>query len=130
MKKKIIYSCIVVVALIVGIIIGKFSSKKDVTELKYELKTAMDKMADIEKQNEKFSALVEEQEKIINSLKDENETSAKHIQSIKETNHSTKEKLEQLESSKESIHDSLNQLRENNKILLEHYQSTTSIMEE
>ena len=105
MKKKIIYSCVVVVALIIGIIIGKFSSKKDVTELKYELKTAMDKMADIEKQNEKFSALVEEQEKIINSLKDENETSAKHIQSIKETNHSTKEKLEQLESSKESIHD-------------------------
>lgn len=130
MKKKIIYSCIVVVALIIGIIIGKFSSKKDVTELKYELKTATDKMLEVEKQNEKFTVLIEEQEKIINSLKNENEISTKYIQSIKDVNYSTKEKLEKLDSSKNSVHDSLNKLKENNKILLEHFNSTTSIMEE
>lgn len=130
MKKKIIYSCIVIIALIIGIIIGKFSSKKDVTELKYELKIVNDKMIEIEKQNEKFTVLIEEQEKIINSLKNENEISAKYIQSIKEVNYSTKEKLEKLDSSKNSVHDSLNKLKENNKILLEHFNSTTSIMEE
>lgn len=130
MKKKIIYSCVVIMALIIGIIIGKFSSKKDVTELKYELKIANDKMIEIEKQNEKFTVLIEEQEKIINSLKNENEISAKYIQSIKEVNYSTKEKLEKLDSSKNSVHDSLNKLKENNKILLEHFNSTTSIMEE
>lgn len=130
MKKKIIYSCVVIIALIIGIIIGKFSSKKDVTELKYELKIANDKMIEIEKQNEKFTVLIEEQEKIINSLKNENEISAKYIQSIKEVNYSTKEKLEKLDSSKNSVHDSLNKLKENNKILLEHFNSTTSIMEE
>lgn len=130
MKKKIIYSCVVIMALIIGIIIGKFSSKKDVTELKYELKIANNKMIEIEKQNEKFTVLIEEQEKIINSLKNENEISAKYIQSIKEVNYSTKEKLEKLDSSKNSVHDSLNKLKENNKILLEHFNSTTSIMEE
>ena len=130
MKKKIIYSCVVIMALIIGIIIGKFSSKKDVTELKYELKIANNKMIEIEKQNEKFTVLIEEQEKIINSLKNENEISAKYIQSIKEVNYSTNEKLEKLDSSKNSVHDSLNKLKENNKILLEHFNSTTSIMEE
>lgn len=130
MKKKIIYVCVLIINLIFGFIVGKFSSKKDMNELKYELKTAIDKMTDIEKQNEKFSTLVEEQEKIINSLKNENEISAKYIQSIKELNHSTKEKLDQLESSKESIYNSLNQLRENNKILLEHFNSTISVIGE
>ena len=130
MKKKIIYICISITFIIISFFVGKFDSKKDISQLQNDLKIANDKLSDIEQRNEELIQLNEEQKVIINELNLENQNSTKHIESIKEINSSTKEKLNNLESSADSAMSSINKLKENNKILKEYFNSVTSIMEE
>ena len=130
MKKKIIYICISITFIIISFFVGKFDSKKDISQLQNDLKIANDKLSDIEQRNEELIQLNEEQKVIINELNLENQNSTKHIESIKEINSSTKEKLNNLESSVDSTMSSINKLKENNKILKEYFNSVTSIMEE
>ena len=130
MKTKIIYVCILITSIIIGFFIGKFDSKKDVSQLQNDLKITTDKLTKIEERNEKLIQLNEEQEIRINKLDLENQNSAKHIESIKEINSSTKEKLNNLESSADSSMSSINKLKENNKILKEYFNSVLSITEE
>ena len=130
MKNKIIYICISITFIIISFFVGKFDSKKDISQLQNDLKIANDKLSDIEQRNEELIQLNEEQKVIINELNLENQNSTKHIESIKEINSSTKEKLNNLESSADSAMSSINKLKENNKILKEYFNSVTYIMEE
>ena len=130
MKKKIIYICISITFIIISFFVGKFGSKKDISQLQNDLKIANDKLSNVEKRNEELIQLNEEQKIIINELSLENQNSTKHIESIKEISSSTKEKLNNLESSADSAMSSINKLKENNKILKEYFNSVTSIMEE
>ena len=130
MKKKIIYICISITFIIISFFVGKFDSKKDISQLQNDLKIANDKLSNVEKRNEELIQLNEEQKIIINELSLENQNSTKHIESIKEINSSTKEKLNNLKSSADSAMSSINKLKENNKILKEYFNSVTSIMEE
>ena len=130
MKKKIIYICISITFIIISFFVGKFGSKKDISQLQNDLKIANDKLSNVEKRNEELIQLNEEQKVIINELSLENQNSIKHIESIKEISSSTKEKLNNLESSVGSTMSSINKLKENNKILKEYFNSVTSIMEE
>ena len=130
MKNKIIYIYISITFIIISFFVGKFDSKKDISQLQNDLKIANDKLSDAEKRNEKLIQLNEEQKVIINELSLENQNSTKHIESIKEISSSTKEKLNNLKSSADSAMSSINKLKENNKILKEYFNSVTSIMEE
>ena len=130
MKNKIIYICISITFIIISFFVGKFDSKKDISQLQNDLKIANDKLSNVEKRNEELIQLNEEQKIIINELSLENQNSTKHIESIKEISSSTKEKLNNLESSADSAMSSINKLKENNKILKEYFNSVTSIMEE
>lgn len=130
MKNKIIYVYILITSIIISFFIGKFDSKKHVSQLQNDLKITNDKLTKIEERNEKLIQLNEEQEIRINKLDLENQNSAKHIESIKEINSSTKEKLNNLESSADSTMSSINKLKENNKILKEYFNSVLSITEE
>ena len=130
MKNKIIYICISITFIIISFFVGKFDSKKDISQLQNDLKIANDKLSDVGQRNEKLIQLNEEQKVIINELSLENQNSTKHIESIKEISSSTKEKLNNLESSADSAMSSINKLKENNKILKEYFNSVTSIMEE
>ena len=130
MKNKIIYICISMTFIIISFFVGKFDSKKDISQLQNDLKITNDKLSDVEKRNEKLIQLNEEQKVIINKLNLENQNSAKHIKSIKEINSSTKEKLNNLESSADSTMNSINKLKENNKILREYFNFVSSITEE
>lgn len=130
MKKKIIYICISMTFIIISFFVGKFDSKKDISQLQNDLKITNDKLSNVEQRNEKLIQLNEEQKVIINELGLENQNSTKHIESIKEINSSTKEKLNNLEFSADSAMSSINKLKENNKILKEYFNSVTSIMEE
>ena len=130
MKNKIIYICISITFIIISFFVGKFDSKKDISQLQNDLKIANDKLSDVGQRNEKLIQLNEEQKVIINELSLENQNSTKHIESIKEISSSTKEKLNNLESSTDSAMSSINKLKENNKILKEYFNSVTSIMEE
>ena len=130
MKKKIIYICISITFIIISFFVGKFGSKKDISQLQNDLKIANDKLSNVEKRNEELIQLNEEQKIIINELSLENQNSTKHIESIKEISSSTKEKLNNLKSSTDSAMSSINKLKENNKILKEYFNSVTSIMEE
>lgn len=130
MKKKIIYICISMTFIIISFFVGKFDSKKDISQLQNDLKITNDKLSNVEQRNEKLIQLNEEQKVIINELSLENQNSTKHIESIKEISSSTKEKLNNLESSVDSATSSINKLKENNKILKEYFNSVTSIMEE
>ena len=128
MKNKIIY--ISITFIIISFFVGKFDSKKDISQLQNDLKIANDKLSDVEKRNEKLIQLNEEQKVIINELSLENQNSTKHIESIKEISSSTKEKLNNLESSADSAMSSINKLKENNKILKEYFNSILCVMEE
>ena len=130
MKKKIIQIVIVIACIIISFVVGKFSSKKDNTQLRNELKNTIEKLEQSEKDKEELIKLTEEQSYLINSLETENQNSKNHINSIREINSSTGIKLNQLESSTDSISNSLNKLKENNKILKEYFNSTTLILEE
>ena len=130
MKNKIIYICISITFIIISFFVGKFDSKKDISQLQNDLKIANDKLSDIEQRNEELIQLNEEQKVMINELSLENQNSTKHIESIKEISSSTKEKLNNLKSSADSAMSSINKLKENNKILKEYFNSVTSIMEE
>ena len=130
MKNKIIYIYISITFIIISFFVGKFDSKKDISQLQTDLKIANDKLSDVEKRNEKLIQLNEEQKVIINELSLENQNSTKHIESIKEINSSTKEKLNNLESSVDSTMSSINKLKENNKILKEYFNSILCVMEE
>ena len=130
MKNKIIYICISITFIIISFFVGKFDSKKDISQLQNDLKITNDKLSEVEKRNEKLIQLNEGQKVIINELSLENQNSTKHIKSIKEISSSTKEKLNNLESSADSAMSSINKLKENNKILKEYFNSVTSIMEE
>ena len=130
MKNKIIYICISITFIIISFFVGKFGSKKDISQLQNDLKITNDKLINAEKRNEELIQLNEEQKIIINELSLENQNSHKHIESIKEINSSTKEKLNNIESSIDSATSSINKLKENNKILKEYFNSVTSIMEE
>lgn len=130
MKKKIIYICISMTFIIISFFVGKFDSKKDISQLQNDLKITNDKLSDVEKRNEKLIQLNEEQKVIINELSLENQNSTKHIESIKEISSSTKEKLNNLESSADSATSSINKLKENNKILKEYFNSILCVMEE
>ena len=130
MKKKIIYICISITFIIISFFVGKFDSKKDISQLQNDLKIANDKLSNVEKRNEELIQLNEEQKIIINELSLENQNSTKHIESIKEINSSTKEKLNNLESSVDSTMSSINKLKENNKILKEYFNSVLCVMEE
>ena len=130
MKKKIIYICISITFIIISFFVGKFGSKKDISQLQNDLKIANDKLNNVEKRNEELIQLNEEQKVIINELGLENQNSTKHIESIKEINSSTKEKLNNLESSVDSTMSSINKLKENNKILKDYFNSVLCVMEE
>ena len=130
MKNKIIYICISITFIIISFFVGKFDSKKDISQLQNDLKIANDKLSNVEQRNEELIQLNEEQKVIINELSLENQNSTKHIESIKEISSSTKEKLNNLKSSAHSTMSSINKLKENNKILKEYFNSVTSIMEE
>ena len=130
MKKKIIYICISITFIIISFFVGKFDSKKDISQLQNDLKIANDKLNNVEKRNEELIQLNEEQKVIINELGLENQNSTKHIESIKEINSSTKEKLNNLESSVDSTMSSINKLKENNKILKDYFNSVLCVMEE
>lgn len=130
MKKKIIYICISMTFIIISFFVGKFDSKKDISQLQNDLKITNDKLSDVEKRNEKLIQLNEEQKVIINELSLENQNSTKHIESIKEISSSTKEKLNNLESSADSAMSSINKLKENNKILKDYFNSVLCVMEE
>lgn len=130
MKKKIIYIYISMTFIIISFFVGKFDSKKDISQLQNDLKITNDKLSDVEKRNEKLIQLNEEQKVIINELSLENQNSTKHIESIKEISSSTKEKLNNLESSVDSATSSINKLKENNKILKEYFNSILCVMEE
>ena len=130
MKNKIIYICISITFIIISFFVGKFDSKKDISQLQNDLKITNDKLSDVEKRNEKLIQLNEEQKVIINELGLENQNSTKHIESIKEISSSTKEKLNNLESSVDSATSSINKLKENNKILKEYFNSILCVMEE
>ena len=130
MKKKIIYICISITFIIISFFVGKFDSKKDISQLQNDLKIANDKLSNVEQRNEELIQLNEEQKIIINELSLENQNSTKHIESIKEINSSTKEKLNNLESSIDSTMSSINKLKENNKILKEYFNSVLCVMEE
>ena len=130
MKKKIIYICISITFIIISFFVGKFGSKKDISQLQNDLKIANDKLSNVEKRNEELIQLNEEQKIIINELSLENQNSTKHIESIKEINSSTKEKLNNLESSVDSTMSSINKLKENNKILNDYFNSVLCVMEE
>ena len=130
MKNKIIYICISITFIIISFFVGKFDSKKDISQLQNDLKIANDKLSNVEQRNEKLIQLNEEQKVIINELSLENQNSTKHIESIKEINSSTKEKLNNLESSVDSTMSSINKLKENNKILKEYFNSILCVMEE
>ena len=130
MKKKIIYICISITFIIISFFVGKFDSKKDISQLQNDLKIANDKLSNVEQRNEELIQLNEEQKVMINELSLENQNSTKHIESIKEISSSTKEKLNNLKSSADSAMSSINKLKENNKILKEYFNSVTSIMEE
>ena len=130
MKNKIIYICISITFIIISFFVGKFDSKKDISQLQNDLKIANDKLSDIEQRNEELIQLNEEQKVIINELSLENQNSTKHIESIKEISSSTKEKLNNLKSSADSAMSSINKLKENNKILKEYFNSILCVMEE
>lgn len=130
MKNKIIYICISITFIIISFFVGKFDSKKDISQLQNDLKIANDKLSNVEQRNEELIQLNEEQKVMINELSLENQNSTKHIESIKEISSSTKEKLNNLKSSADSAMSSINKLKENNKILKEYFNSVTSIMEE
>ena len=130
MKNKIIYICISITFIIISFFVGKFDSKKDISQLQNDLKIANDKLSNVEQRNEKLIQLNEEQKVIINELSLENQNSTKHIESIKEISSSTKEKLNNLESSVDSATSSINKLKENNKILKEYFNSILCVMEE
>ena len=130
MKNKIIYICISITFIIISFFVGKFDSKKDISQLQNDLKIANDKLSNVEKRNEELIQLNEEQKIIINELSLENQNSTKHIESIKEISSSTKEKLNNLESSADSAMSSINKLKENNKILKDYFNSVLCIMEE
>ena len=130
MKNKIIYICISMTFIIISFFVGKFDSKKDISQLQNDLKIANDKLSNVEQRNEELIQLNEEQKVMINELSLENQNSTKHIESIKEISSSTKEKLNNLKSSADSAMSSINKLKENNKILKEYFNSVTSIMEE
>ena len=130
MKNKIIYICISMTFIIISFFVGKFDSKKDISQLQNDLKIANDKLSDVGQRNEKLIQLNEEQKVIINELSLENQNSTKHIESIKEISSSTKEKLNNLESSADSAMSSINKLKENNKILKEYFNSVLCVMEE
>ena len=130
MKNKIIYICISITFIIISFFVGKFDSKKDISQLQNDLKITNDKLSDVEKRNEKLIQLNEEQKVIINELSLENQNSTKHIESIKEISSSTKEKLNNLELSADSAMSSINKLKENNKILKEYFNSILCVMEE
>lgn len=130
MKNKIIYICISITFIIISFFVGKFDSKKDISQLQNDLKITNDKLSEVEKRNEKLIQLNEEQKVIINELGLENQNSTKHIESIKEISLSTKEKLSNLESSADSAMSSINKLKENNKILKEYFNSILCVMEE
>ena len=130
MKNKIIYICISITFIIISFFVGKFDSKKDISQLQNDLKIANDKLSNVEQRNEELIQLNEEQKVIINELSLENQNSTKHIESIKEISSSTKEKLNNLESSVDSTMSSINKLKENNKILKEYFNSVLCVMEE
>ena len=130
MKNKIIYICISITFIIISFFVGKFDSKKDISQLQNDLKIANDKLSNVEQRNEELIQLNEKQKVMINELSLENQNSTKHIESIKEISSSTKEKLNNLKSSADSAMSSINKLKENNKILKEYFNSVTSIMEE
>ena len=130
MKNKIIYICISITFIIISFFVGKFNSKKDISQLQNDLKITNDKLSDVGQRNEKLIQLNEEQKVIINELSLENQNSTKHIESIKEISSSTKEKLSNLESSADSAMSSINKLKENNKILKEYFNSILCVMEE
>lgn len=130
MKNKIIYICISITFIIISFFVGKFNSKKDISQLQNDLKITNDKLSDVGQRNEKLIQLNEEQKVIINELSLENQNSTKHIESIKEISSSTKEKLNNLESSADSAMSSINKLKENNKILKEYFNSILCVMEE
>ena len=130
MKKKIIYICISITFIIISFFVGKFGSKKDISQLQNDLKITNDKLSKSEKRKEELIQLNEEQKIIKNELSLENQNSTKHIESIKEINSSTKEKLNNLESSVDSTMSSINKLKENNKILKDYFNSVLCVMEE
>ena len=130
MKNKIIYICISITFIIISFFVGKFDSKKDISQLQNDLKITNDKLSEVEKRNEKLIQLNEGQKVIINELSLENQNSTKHIESIKEISSSTKEKLNNLKSSADSAMSSINKLKENNKILKEYFNSILCVMEE
>ena len=130
MKKIIIYIYILIISITISFFVGKFDSKKDISQLQNELMIANDKLTNVEKRNEELIQLNEEQKVTIDKLSLENQNSAKHIKSIKEINSSTKEKLNNLESSADSTMNSINKLKENNKILREYFNFVSSITEE
>lgn len=130
MKNKIIYICISITFIIISFFVGKFNSKKDISQLQNDLKITNDKLSDVGQRNEKLIQLNEEQKVIINELSLENQNSTKHIESIKEISSSTKEKLNNLESPADSAMSSINKLKENNKILKEYFNSILCVMEE
>ena len=130
MKNKIIYICISITFIIISFFVGKFDSKKDISQLQNDLKIANDKLSDVGQRNEKLIQLNDEQKVIINKLSLENQNSTKHIESIKEISSSTKEKLNNLESSADSAMSSINKLKENNKILKEYFNSILCVMDE
>lgn len=130
MKNKIIYICISITFIIISFFVGKFDSKKDISQLQNDLKITNDKLSDVGQRNEKLIQLNEEQKVIINELSLENQNSTKYIESIKEISSSTKEKLSNLESSADSAMSSINKLKENNKILKEYFNSILCVMEE
>ena len=130
MKNKIIYICVLIISVIIGFFVGKFSSKKDISQLQNDLIIATDKSTNIEKRNEELIKLTETQDIMIKNLERTNETSTSYIQRIKEINSSTIKKLNDLESSTNSTMSSIIKLRENNKILKEYFNSVLSITEE
>lgn len=130
MKKTIIYVCILIISVTISFFVGKFDSKKDISQLQNELMIATDKLTNVEKRNEELIQLNEEQRVTIDELNLENQNSAKYIKSIKEINSSTKEKLNNIESSADSAMNSINKLKENNKILREYFDSVSFITEE
>ena len=69
MKNKIIYICISITFIIISFFVGKFGSKKDISQLQNDLKITNDKLINAEKRNEELIQLNEEQKIIINELR-------------------------------------------------------------
>lgn len=129
MKKIIFITICILASFILGYCFNLMTDKNNSIKLEEDLHKAQSKIFDIEKTNDKLLQLNNEQQKIINKLKVENEMIIFDLNNIKSITNEIKIKLEQVTLSINSSTSIIKQLKENQKIFQDYIMSVSEITE-